>query len=216
MPALPESTAEHAIRHVETAVRKLSAEFSDQLPFHGWTHISFVRTKAVEFARLNGSDAVLVELTALVHDLNYVAAPGSAASAGKALRADILREAGVAASAIGRVESIVVEATTANRHRDISLEAQALSDADTLFKSLPTTPVLLAKKYMDENELSIRDLAAKIVGEQQPLDDEGIYFYNEDARRKYATWSRANLELWRCIAEALDDPAVAALVDEIE
>jgi uncharacterized protein len=95
------------------------------------------------------------------------------------------------------------------------LEAQALSDADTLFKALPVTPVVLAHKYLQENGLSLRELAHKIVGEQVGVHDEGYYFYNPEAAATYSRWAGANLELWLCIKEAVDDPTVAELLDAV-
>jgi uncharacterized protein len=99
-----------------------------------------------------------------------------------------------------------------SRHRDISLEAQALSDADTLFKALPITPVMLAHRYLDENRISLRALATKIVGEQRGRYDDGFYFYSPQAAASYSRWALANLELWRCILESLDDPCVEDLL----
>jgi len=103
----------------------------------------------------------------------------------------------------------------ANRGPDISLEAQALSDADTLFKALPITPVVLAHRYLTENGITLRELANKIVGEQREVHDEGYYFYNPEAAESYSRWALANLELWQCIKEAVDDPAVEELLGAV-
>jgi uncharacterized protein len=101
------------------------------------------------------------------------------------------------------------------RHREISLEAQALSDADTLFKALPVTPVVLAHRYLAENGVSLRELADKIVREQQDVHDDGYYFYNPDAASTYSRWAATNLALWQCIRESLDDPTVERLLDAV-
>jgi len=113
------------------------------------------------------------------------------------------------------IDDVVVEAEMATRHRDISLEAQALSDADTLFKALPITPVLLAHRYLAENGVSLRELATKIVGEQRGVHDAGFYFYSREAAAAYSHWATANLELWQCVMEALDDPSVNELLAAI-
>ena len=84
--------------------------------------------------------------------------------------------------------------------------------ADTLFKALPVTPVVLAHRYLAENGVTLRELADKIVGEQRPAHDDGYYFYNERAGATYMRWASANLELWRCIKESLDDPTVEQLL----
>jgi uncharacterized protein len=197
---------------VEQYVHQLCQRFAQRLQFHGWHHVSFVRAKAVEFAMANGADAGLVETAALVHDLNYIVRRNSPAAAGRGLRMHILQSAGLAVEVSLRIDEIVRDAEMAGRHRDISLEAQALSDADTLFKALPVTPVVLAHRYLAENGLSLRELANKIVAEQQNVHDEGYYFYNPDAAATYSRWAEANLQLWRCIRESLDDPTVEQLL----
>jgi uncharacterized protein len=196
-------------------VRALCGRAGGTLPFHGWHHVSFVRTKSARFAAANGSDVHFVETAALVHDLNYLVARNSPASAGRALRMRILAKAGVPAVTARQIDAVVDEAEMANRHRDISLPAQALSDADTLFKALPVTPVVLAHRYLVENGVSLRELATKIVGEQQDKQDDGYYFYSREAADAYSHWASANLGLWQCIVEALDDPSVTELLDEI-
>jgi uncharacterized protein len=201
-----------AIDHVERRVAQLCAQLAAHLPFHGWHHVSFVRAKAVEFAELNGADPTVVETAALVHDVNYLVRRNSPAAAGRDLRTGILDEAGIGAALTSRIEGVIDEAEMGTRHRHISLEAQALSDADTLFKALPVTPVVLAHRYLTENGVSLRELAEKIVGEQRPVHDDGYYFYNDRAAATYARWASANLELWRCIKESLDDPTVEKLL----
>lgn len=208
MVAVPRAS----IDAVERSVRRLCTQFAASLPFHGWHHVSFVRAKAVEFAELNGSDGSVVETAALVHDVNYLVRPNSPASAGHDLRSDILDGAAVTQRVACWIEGIVTEAEMATRHSHISLEAQALSDADTLFKALPVTPVVLAHRYLAENGVTLRELADKIVGEQRPAHEDGYYFYNERAAATYMRWASANLELWRCIKESLDDPTVEQLL----
>ncbi|AXB44607.1 HD family phosphohydrolase [Amycolatopsis albispora] len=205
-----------AIDAVEQAVRQLCRRYAERLPFHGWHHVSFVRSKAVGFAERNGADVSIVETAALVHDVNYLVRRNSPAAEGSGLRMRLLADAGVPLRAAERIDAIIDEAEMANRGPDISLEAQALSDADTLFKALPVTPVILAHKYLRENGLSLRELANKIVGEQRDVHDEGYYFYNAEAAAEYSRWALANLELWQCIKEAVDDPAVEELLDAVD
>jgi uncharacterized protein len=210
---------QHTVSSTTTAavagrVRELCQRAGD-LPFHGWHHVSFVRDKGARFAAANGADVSVVATAALVHDLNYLVRRNSPAAAGRTLRLDILAEAGVTADTARWVDEIVVEAEMATRHRHISLEAQALSDADTLFKALPVTPVMLAHRYLSENGVSLRELATKIVGEQRGVHDAGFYFYSREAAAAYSHWASANLELWQCVVEALDDPSVNELLAAI-
>lgn len=197
---------------VEASVRDLCERHARRLPFHGWHHVGFVRDKAVEFAEANGSDVPVVAAAALVHDVNYLVRRNSAAAAGSGLRRRLLTRAGVTPPTAAWIDSIVDEAEMRTRHRDITREAQALSDADTLFKALPVTPVVLAHRYLDENGITLRELADKIVGEQCDVHDEGFYFYSPKAAAQYSAWASANLQLWRCIKESLDDPTVERLL----
>jgi uncharacterized protein len=204
-----------AVREVERQVRALCESSAAKLPFHGWHHVSFVRSKGAVFAAHNGADVALVETAALVHDVNYLVRRNSLAEDGRALRMRILADAGIANPVAEHIDEVVCEAEMRTRHRDISPAAQALSDADTLFKALPVTPVMLAHRYLDENGVSLRELATKIVGEQRGVHAEGYYFYSEQAAAMYSRWATANLELWQCIVESLDDPSVAELLTAV-
>jgi uncharacterized protein len=200
---------------VEADVHRICTRYAARLQFHGWHHVNFVRTKAARFAVLNGAEVSVVESAALVHDVNYLVRRNSAAAAGSSLRLAILKRAGVPAHVRAWIDRIVDEAEMATRGRDISLEAQALSDADTLFKALPVTPVVLAHKYLEENGIGLRELANKICGEQQSVHDEGFYFYNPEAAAMYTHWAAANLQLWQCIRESLDDADVSSLLEAV-
>lgn len=209
--AVPIRVADAVLRRV----KRLYARQRARLPFHGWHHVRFVRDKGMEFAELNGSDVHLVGVAALVHDLNYLVQPNSAASAGRYLRMNLLVRAGASVELARRVDDVVCEAEMSTRDQNISLEAQALSDADTLFKAVPITPVLLAHRYLSENGITLRKLAHKIVGDQQNVYDAGFYFYNPKVAARYSEWARANLRLWQCIAESLEDPCVEDLIGAI-
>jgi uncharacterized protein len=210
-----ETIAAAVVEAVGSRVQRLCERYAERLPFHGWHHVSFVRAKAAGFAQHNGADRSVVEVAALVHDVNYLVLRNSPAAAGSCLRLEILAECGVGDDIARWIDDIVDEAEMATRGRDISLEAQALSDADTLFKALPVTPVVLAHRYLRENGLSLRELAHKIVGEQCDVHDEGYYFYNPQAAQTYSRWAMANLQLWQCIKEAVDDPTVAELLEAV-
>jgi uncharacterized protein len=209
MPAVPAP----ALAVVESEVRRLCTRYAARLQFHGWHHVSFVRAKAAQFAASNGAERSVVETAALVHDVNYLVRRNSSAAIGRRLRMSVLSRARVRPSVARWIEDIVIEAEMATRGPDISREAQALSDADTLFKALPVTPVVLAHRYLEENGVTLRELANKIVGEQQDPHDEGFYFYNPEAAATYSRWATANLALWQCIKESLDDTDVEELLD---
>jgi len=193
-------------------VQSLYAMHDQELPFHGWHHVDFVTRKACEFAPELGADLVVVEMASLVHDLNYLADTSSNASEGATLRKELLTAIGLPPTEVAAIESVVVNAETARRSASISPESKALSDGDTLYKALPITPVLLAPRYMAETDRSLRELAMRIVKSQVPLNAKGIYFYSQTGRENYQHWADANLELWRCLLESLDDPDVQNLM----
>jgi uncharacterized protein len=203
------------VKDLEHAVQKLYASEGDRLPFHGWHHVYFVLSKAVQFADERDADTSLVAAASLVHDLNYVVRKNSEPEAGRRLRQEFLAKSGFGSDEILRVEKIITEAHTATRGERISVEGTALSDADTLFKALPMTPVVFSHLYLTENGVGLRELGMKILQEQVPLIERGIYFYDQAVRERYLPWALANIQLWQHIMASLDDPDVVALLDVV-
>jgi uncharacterized protein len=180
------------------------AKHGQNLLFHGWHHISYVAKKSVEFGKTVNADLFFVESSALVHDINYIVKPNSDPEEGESLRGQLLHNAGYKDSEAKRIETIIIESHTAYRGANLSLEGQALSDADSLFKILPITPVVFSGKYIMQNKVNLKKLATKITSEQNPLLQSGIYFYTEDARQKYLRWAETNIGLWNQILECLE------------
>lgn len=121
-------------------------------------------------------------------------------------------EAGFSEAEVDEIETLVMQEHTATRHANISDAAKALSDADTLFKVLPTTSILFAGHFITENHIDIGRLAKKVVSEQRPLLDAGIYFYTTAAKEKYLGWAEINLKLWENVQFALDDEDVSEML----
>jgi uncharacterized protein len=187
---------------------------TDRLSFHGLDHIIFVTSKAKEFGLALGANIFLVESASLTHDLNYMVRKNSEPTEGAILRRKLLNSAGYEMCEIDRIESIILEAHMKSRvNNEISVEAKALSDGDTLFKALPITPIIFAQKYLAENGVSLQELAKKIIGEQMILIDEGIYFYSNPAKRKYLKWAKANINLWANVLECLKDNDILSLIN---
>lgn len=195
-----------------TELEKLYLNRSEDMLFHGWHHIYFVTKKSVTFAEEYEVNKELVEAAALTHDLNYLVEVNTEPEIGKDLRAEYLQKAGFSENEIVEIEQIVMEGHTATRHAEISDAAKALSDADTLFKALPITPILFAGHFITENHIDIQKLAKKVVSEQKPLLDEGIYFYTQGAKDKYLEWAVINLRLWENVQAALDDEDVSEML----
>jgi uncharacterized protein len=195
-----------------TELEKLYQARSSDMLFHGWHHIYFVTKKAVQFAEEFDVDKEIIEAAALTHDLNYVVEVNSEPEAGKELRAKYLSEAGFSPEEVIKIDHVVMQEHTATRHAGISDSAKALSDADTLFKALPVTPIIFAGHFITENHINIRKLANKVVSEQKPLMEEGIYFYTTAAKTKYLEWASINLKLWENVQDALDDEDVSEML----
>jgi len=193
-------------------MKNLYLKNSKKLLFHGWHHTNFVSKKAAEFAQSIGADAFLAESAGLVHDLNYIVIPNSEPEVGKKLRENYLMKAGYSRHEIEWIEKIVMEGHIRTRTTKISEEGKALSDGDTLFKALPTTPILFASKYIEQNKVDISKLAHKISSEQNKLIKSGIYFYTALAKKKYLRWGKINLALWDNVNEALKDEDVAEML----
>lgn len=204
------------LQELTERVRNLYDSFTSGLPFHGWHHVEFVRAKASLYADKNGANVAIVEAAAILHDLNYMVKRNSRVSAGEDLRKAILEDLNVASGTISWIERVIREAETEARDETAGLEAQALSDADTIFKALPITPVLLAHLYMEETGENLEQLCARIIRDQVKLHEKGIYFYNKEIAAQYDRWASANLELWNCIDDSLQQREVRDLVSYLE
>jgi uncharacterized protein len=201
------------INKLYASLEQLYKDHSHELLFHGWHHITFVLRKTVEFGQTINADLFYVTAAALTHDLNFIAEKNSDPATGKGIRNEYLLSAGFTPDEILRIEEIITEAHTAWRTGIISTEGKALSDGDTAFKALPTTPVLFSSKYIEQNKIDIYKLATKIVSEQSKLMDQGIYFYTEYAREKYLPMAIINLELWKSILQVLQDQDVKDMLE---
>jgi len=188
-----------------TQVRDLYSDLqSTDLIFHNWNHVHFVTKSAAKFAQQVNAAIELTTTAALLHDLNYFFGTTSGPEAGQQKRTEILRNHNFEAEFMFKVEETIVSAHTAYRGNSLTLEAQCLSDADSLFKAIPVTPVLNARKYCKETGMSLRDLAEKVVSEQKPLLEKDIYFYTDYARMHYLHFAQTNLDLWTNILAWFD------------
>ena len=176
------------INNLISNLEKIYQKEGKKLFFHGWHHIVFVRNKAIVFAKSIKANLFFVESAAFVHDLNYIIKVNSEPEEAKDYRKNILIKSGYLIEEIIRIEKIIMEAHTAIRNQNISDEGKSLSDADTLFKVLPITPILFASNYIKQNKVDIRKLANKVTSEQNQLLDKGIYFYTDLAKTKYLSF----------------------------
>lgn len=197
--------------------KNLEALYANQagsLLFHGWHHVRFVVRKSLEFAKELGVNAELVEAAALTHDLNYLTDTTSTVDAGAQLRTEQLMAVGYTAEEISVIENIVHTASTGYRDADISDMAKALSDADALFKVLPVGPMILSARFITETKTDLHKWAQRIIREQQPLLDGGIYFYTQTARDRYLDWAKLNLEWVATVQRSLDDPDTQLFLED--
>ena len=204
---------ESKTKKLHNIVFEIYLKYNQMLPFHGWHHINFVTKKAARFANIIKADKEIVMAAALTHDLNSIVEKNSEPDAGKKLRMMLLNQAGFEPADLERVENVISEAHTANRTSQISAEGKALSDADTLFKVLPITPLFFTSKYLEENQVDLKNLANKIVTEQKPLLDQGIYFYIPEVSDKYLKWAYNHMELWENLLLSLEDPEIFEVLE---
>ncbi|ROO62419.1 uncharacterized protein EDC02_4398 [Micromonospora sp. Llam0] len=197
------------LTNLRVIVRDLYQASDKDVPYHGWNHVRFVASKAAEYAVELKANISLVTAAALLHDFNYLTSNNGDESAARNLRSKMIKKAELDEVLADKVEVIIAEARTSRRHSGISLEAQALSDGDTAFKVLPTTP-LMTVSFLNETGVSLRDLAHKIVHEQGPLMEKGIYFYSKSAEVEYGYWAHENLKMWNRVLESLDNDEIAA------
>lgn len=197
---------------LKSSIKELYAKHAKTLLFHGLHHVTFVSKKAAFFADSIGANVFIVESAGLVHDLNHVDGAEGKNSDGKDLRDKILSAAGYSESEITWIEKLISESHTTTRGPEMSKEAMALSDGDTLFKAIPITPILFAGKYFEESKSDIAKLSQKIIQEQKPLFDRDIYFYTDVAKEKYLHWAKTNLDLWINVNESLRDPDVQEVI----
>ncbi len=200
------------INNLTLNLEKVYLKKSKKLLFHGWHHIVFVKNKAIVFAKSINANLFFVESAALVHDLNYIVKVNSEPEEANSYRNNILIKSGYSDEEIIKIENIIMEAHTAIRNQNISNEGKSLSDADTLFKSLPITPILFTNNYIKQNKIDIQKLANKITSEQNKLLDEGIYFYTDLAKTKYLNWAKTNLALWNNVKESLEDKSISEML----
>lgn len=189
-------------------------ENKSKLLFHGWHHIQFVHKKAIQFAEFLKCDLEKVAVASLVHDLNYIFSDKLEPEAARVQIIKYITQAGYSGDYANEIATLIEDSHLAYRgDRKLSEESKALSDADTLFKALPTTPILFASKFITQNHYNIEKLGNKVVDEQKPLMDSGNYFYTDLAKQKYLKWARINLEMWEGVLESLNDKDIKEMLD---
>jgi uncharacterized protein len=189
-------------------------ENKSKLLFHGWHHIQFVHRKAIEFAKFLDGDVEKVAVASLVHDLNYIFSDKLEPEAARAQIVKYITKAGYRPEYAKEIADLIEDGHLAYRgSRKLSNEAKALADADTLFKAIPTTPILFASKFITQNKYDIEKLGHKVVEEQKPLMDGGAYFYTDFAKKKYLKWAKTNLKMWENVLESLNDKDIREMLN---
>lgn len=203
----------YLLEKLHALVKEIYADNASVVPYHGWHHVHFVVQKAEMFMGELQADRVLTLAAAYVHDFNYLVAGESDEVSGKSMRNEVLSNAGFDEDFRKEIERIIAEARTSHRNASISPEAKALSDADTAYKALPIAPLMTAH-YLAETGRNLYDLARKIVTEQSPLEEAGIYFYSHAAEMRFGAWAKENLAMWRRVLESFDsDDTVSVIAD---
>lgn len=213
--AIEQLSPSDPLRLLHDDIRMLLHVNRSTLLYHGWPHAYFVTKHAMQFARNHAADEAVVGSAALVHDLNYLVRPNSEPTAGVGLITVRMLAAGFSNAQVKTAVRIIDEANLSTRGPEISIEAACLSDADTLFKALPFTPILLAPAYLIENGVTLRELAVQIVREQVARLEDGYYFYFSEAKDRYEVWARENIAMWQRVSDALNDDELSWLSDQL-
>ena len=195
---------------------ELYQQHKEKLLFHGWHHINFVYKKSTIFAKELEANIELVQAAALTHDLNYIVSKGSKTKDGKEIRSKILKGQKFSEEEIKIINIIVEEACISNKTNNvnISLEAQALSDADSVFKVIPITPLLFTSKYIEETDVDIKYLADTIIiSKQEHLIEKDIFFYSKLAKEKYNELAKFHLQLWKHVSKSLEDEDISEVLE---
>lgn len=192
-------------------------ENKSKLLFHGWHHIKFVHDKAIELATELNANLKITASAALVHDLNYVFSDNLAPEAAEVQIKEYLNKAGFNEVDSNTITEIIKDTHLEYRDdKELPNEAKALADADTLFKALPTTPILFSSKFIAETKYDIAKLAHKIINEQEVLITNGKLFYTKTAKEKYLKWADTNLQMWKHVLDALEDKSVNEMLQTAE
>jgi len=195
-------------------LKVLYETYKEELLFHGWHHIAFVTRKSLEFADEFKIDKEVLEAAALTHDLNYIVDVTSEVDDGKNLRAEELAAVGYNSEEISTIERVVHDASTENSGGNISDTAKALSDGDKLFKVLPVGPMILSARYITETKVDIKKWADRIIRDQKPLLESGIYFHTRIAKERYLAWAKLNLQWVEMVRSSLDDPDIKLFLED--
>ncbi|WP_297099458.1 HD domain-containing protein [uncultured Draconibacterium sp.] len=110
----------------------IKQHFADDSSGHDWWHIHRVRNMAVHLAKKEGGDLFLIEMAALLHDLDdWKLSDGENTSKTKSW----LNQIGLAKNDIEKIEEIIEQVSFKGagvETKAVSLEAQIVQDADRL------------------------------------------------------------------------------------
>lgn len=177
--------------------------------------MSFVTRKALEFAsEFPSINRELLEVSALLHDVNYIGDTTTGVDDGARMRAELLSGAGYSPEEIALIEKTVHDASTEYSGGEISDMSKALSDADKMFKVLPVGPIILTARYLTETKADIKKWADRIIREQRPLLDNDKYFYTQIAKQKYLAWAQINLQWVEQVRASIDDEDVQLFLQD--
>lgn len=115
--------------------QEVRSRLKDAEKGHDWQHINRVRKTAVHLQSIEGGDAFVIELAALLHDIDDAKFNGGKLQAGAQTSRQILEPLGVAEDIIFQVAYLVENCSFKGGQADVqepSLELQILRDADRL------------------------------------------------------------------------------------
>jgi uncharacterized protein len=121
--------------HIEQIRQHVKDKFASEGTGHDWYHIERVTRNALHIAEAEGGDLVLVELAALLHDIDDHKFNGGDLEAGARTARKLLSELGVDETVIEQVTHIIATVSYKGAHVHSipsSLEGKIVQDADRL------------------------------------------------------------------------------------
>ncbi|MFM6945751.1 MAG: HD domain-containing protein [Flavobacteriales bacterium] len=120
---------------LEKVEQYVKAQFIGQEGSHDWQHIDRVRRTALKLQKMEGGDALVIELAALLHDISDHKYNGGDFDAGPKMALELLQSFGCTetlATNVGAVISVVSYKGALVADSPTTLEGQIVRDADRL------------------------------------------------------------------------------------
>lgn len=182
-------------------------ENKEVFSYYGVRHTKFL----LKFGEIFGTDLksnlFFVKSCCLVHDLFILAQKRGFEKFSFEFETFILVSSGYVEEEILRIKDILFKSRLKYRleNSNIDLEAQAFSDANCLYKILPSNIIFDTKNFLSSRNMSLGELAVMILNEQKSLFSQGKFFYSNIAKEKYLSFVESQIFYWENVLKSLED-----------